>query len=159
MFQNMGPSPSGRSGHAMSSIGTRVFVLGGESFTPAKQEDYGTVHVLDTSSHLIPHTRFKISSHVVAEHIKYPDSSKPPTQNNAVRKSSIAPAGALPSTSSQSSSLINGERAMSPNAGDPQDPRRAMSLAFPKCRARSGKSALPRPPSDREHRQYFSLCK
>jgi hypothetical protein len=33
----------------MASMGTRVFVLGGESFTPAKQEDYGTVHVLDTS--------------------------------------------------------------------------------------------------------------
>ena len=49
MFQNMGPSPSGRSGHAMASFGTRVFVLGGESFTPSKQEDHGLVHVLDTS--------------------------------------------------------------------------------------------------------------
>lgn len=49
MFQNMGPSPSGRSGHAMASFGSRVFVLGGESFTPSKQEDHGLVHVLDTS--------------------------------------------------------------------------------------------------------------
>ena len=50
MFQNMGPSPSGRSGHAMASMGTRVFVLGGESFTPSKTDDSSLIHVLDTSS-------------------------------------------------------------------------------------------------------------
>ncbi|KAF9270024.1 hypothetical protein L218DRAFT_1071519 [Marasmius fiardii PR-910] len=65
MFQNMGPAPSGRSGHAMASIGAKVFVLGGESFTPPKQDNPNWVHVLDT------------------KHIKYPDSSKgqPPQQN------------------------------------------------------------------------------
>ena len=50
MFQNMGPAPSGRSGHAMASIGPRVFVLGGESFTPSKPEDANFIHVLDTSA-------------------------------------------------------------------------------------------------------------
>lgn len=50
MFQNMGPSPSGRSGHAMSAIGSKVYVLGGESFTPAKSDDPNIVHVLDTST-------------------------------------------------------------------------------------------------------------
>jgi len=50
MFQNMGPSPSGRSGHAMASVGTRVFVLGGESFTPVRTEDYNAIHILDTST-------------------------------------------------------------------------------------------------------------
>lgn len=50
MFQNMGPSPSGRSGHAMASAGTKVYVLGGESFSPLKGEDATTIHVLDTSS-------------------------------------------------------------------------------------------------------------
>ncbi|KAJ8083785.1 hypothetical protein AAF712_000706 [Marasmius tenuissimus] len=65
MFQNMGPSPSGRSGHAMASVGAKVFVLGGESFTPPKQDNPNWVHVLDT------------------KHIKYPDSSKgPPPQQN-----------------------------------------------------------------------------
>lgn len=52
MFQNMGPAPSGRSGHAMASMGGRVFVLGGESFTPTKGEDHGVIHVLDTSTWL-----------------------------------------------------------------------------------------------------------
>jgi Galactose oxidase, central domain len=49
MFQNMGSAPSGRSGHAMSSSGTRVFVLGGESFGLTKTEDTNVIHVLDTS--------------------------------------------------------------------------------------------------------------
>src|ERR1700675_3061192 len=71
MFQNMGPSPSGRSGHAMASMGTRVFVLGGESFTPSKTDDPSIIHVLDTSSYstatssiiniLRPHRAYKIS--------------------------------------------------------------------------------------------------
>ncbi|KAF9015562.1 hypothetical protein BDQ17DRAFT_1341282 [Cyathus striatus] len=50
MFQNMGPSPTGRSGHAMASMGTRVFVLGGESFSPSKSDDPNVTHVLDTSA-------------------------------------------------------------------------------------------------------------
>lgn len=75
-----------------------------------------------------PLTYLPNSHSFVAEHIKYPDSSKPPAQTNStVRKSSIAPTGVPPGTSPQNSSVINGERAMSPNAGEPQDPRRAMS--------------------------------
>ncbi|TFK56591.1 hypothetical protein OE88DRAFT_1649961 [Heliocybe sulcata] len=50
MFQNMGPSPSGRSGHAMAAMGARVFVLGGESYAPSKPEDSTLIHVLDTSA-------------------------------------------------------------------------------------------------------------
>ena len=49
MFQNMGPSPSVRSGHAMASVGTRVFVLGGESSSPGQTDDPNMIHVLDTS--------------------------------------------------------------------------------------------------------------
>ncbi|KAF8546039.1 galactose oxidase, partial [Imleria badia] len=49
IFQKMGPAPSARSGHAMASTGSRVFVLGGESFTPTKEDDHGIIHVLDTS--------------------------------------------------------------------------------------------------------------
>jgi hypothetical protein len=54
MFQNMGPSPSGRSGHVMAAIGNRVFVLGGESYTiNARQDEPAGIHVLDTSD-LLP---------------------------------------------------------------------------------------------------------
>lgn len=53
MFQKMGPAPTPRSGHAMASMGSRVFVLGGlggESLNPQKPEDPTIVHVLDTSA-------------------------------------------------------------------------------------------------------------
>jgi N-acetylneuraminic acid mutarotase len=49
MFQNMGPSPTGRSGHAMASNGTRVFVLGGESSAGTQADETALLHVLDTS--------------------------------------------------------------------------------------------------------------
>lgn len=50
MFQNMGPAPSGRSGHAMATAGSRVFVVGGESFTSLKADDPSLIHVLETST-------------------------------------------------------------------------------------------------------------
>ena len=53
MFQNMGPSPSGRSGHAMASHGTRVFVLGGESSAAAQVDETAMIHVLDTSMSIL----------------------------------------------------------------------------------------------------------
>ncbi|KAF8898933.1 hypothetical protein BD779DRAFT_1464981 [Infundibulicybe gibba] len=117
MFQNMGPSPSGRSGHAMASMGAKVYVLGGESATYLKPEDAEIYHVLDT------------------KHIKYPDNKPgPPGQGiptagpqNPMRKSSI-PAPTVPqhqTTTSTGSSTLNG-RSMSPtvqgsDGGDPDE--------------------------------------
>ncbi|KAJ7630754.1 hypothetical protein FB45DRAFT_833493 [Roridomyces roridus] len=113
MFQNMGPSPTGRSGHAMAAVGTKVYVLGGESFTPSKTDDYSLVHVLDT------------------KHIKYP--ANPPSAGQGAgqgvaqgvaRKASLNPA---PSQIG----VANGVRSMSPSMPPPgaeiEDPRRAMS--------------------------------
>ncbi|KAF8578415.1 hypothetical protein K439DRAFT_1362232 [Ramaria rubella] len=74
MFQNMGPAPSGRSGHAMSSSGARVFVLGGEAFG-TKTEDVNVIHVLDT------------------KHIKYPDTSRSATATDSRSPNSGSPSG------------------------------------------------------------------
>jgi N-acetylneuraminic acid mutarotase len=49
MFQNMGPVPNARSGHAMAAVSSRVFVLGGEPYTPAETDDPTSYHVLNTS--------------------------------------------------------------------------------------------------------------
>ncbi|KAM0789070.1 hypothetical protein ACM66B_003133 [Microbotryomycetes sp. NB124-2] len=49
MFQNMGPAPSGRSGHAMATFQNKVLVLGGESYTSQRVDDPSFVHVLDTT--------------------------------------------------------------------------------------------------------------
>jgi N-acetylneuraminic acid mutarotase len=115
MFQNMGPAPSGRSGHAMASIGARVFVLGGESFTPTKPEEANYVHVLDT------------------KHIKYPDANKPqqngnpPQQQNVSRKSSAGSPAVQQGSPSTGTGPTYG-RSMSPATGsDSEDVRRAVS--------------------------------
>ncbi len=50
-FQNMGPSPSGRSGHAMASDGTRVFVLGGESSVGAQADE--TQPIYENTEHIM----------------------------------------------------------------------------------------------------------
>ena len=51
MFQNMGPAPSPRSGHAMVAAHGKVFVVGGEANASSAQsrDDPSLVHVLDTS--------------------------------------------------------------------------------------------------------------
>jgi hypothetical protein len=51
-FQNMGPSPSPRSGHSMTAYGKKVIVLGGEPGlleSQPKVQDLAIVYLLDTS--------------------------------------------------------------------------------------------------------------
>ncbi|KAI0283607.1 hypothetical protein BGY98DRAFT_1093710 [Russula aff. rugulosa BPL654] len=53
-FQDIGPSPSGRSGHAMASDGRRVFVLGGALSADAQENEAKLIHVLDTNLLIYP---------------------------------------------------------------------------------------------------------
>ncbi|TWU77062.1 Negative regulator of mitotic exit [Metarhizium rileyi] len=49
-FQNMGPSPSARSGHSMTNVGKSIVVLGGEpSSSTTTINDLGIMYVLDTT--------------------------------------------------------------------------------------------------------------
>lgn len=49
-FQNMGPSPSPRSGHSMTAYGKQIVVLAGEPSTATREAgDLGIVYLLDTS--------------------------------------------------------------------------------------------------------------
>ncbi|CCM04210.1 uncharacterized protein FIBRA_06376 [Fibroporia radiculosa] len=128
MFQKMGPAPSPRSGHAMASMGSRVFVLGGlggESLgNPTKPEDPTMIHVLDT------------------KHIKYPDSNKaPPTGAPATgRKSSISVTQTSALPASNLGPIINGMRPMSPEqqGSDVDEARRAMSPSSMRSRTPNG---------------------
>ena len=57
MFQNMGPSPSPRSGHSMTTYGKHIIVLGGEpSSAPRDAEELSIAYVLDTSKIRYPPT-------------------------------------------------------------------------------------------------------
>lgn len=47
IFQNMGPSPSPRSGHTLTSFGQKIIVLGGEG-SLNKTEDLSIIYILDT---------------------------------------------------------------------------------------------------------------
>ena len=47
-IHNVGPSPHRRWDHAMASVGTRVFVLGGYS-NDAREDEISLIHVFDTS--------------------------------------------------------------------------------------------------------------
>ncbi|KAI0095103.1 hypothetical protein BDY19DRAFT_879808 [Irpex rosettiformis] len=111
MFQKMGPAPSPRSGHAMASMGSRVFVLGGiggESANPSKPEDPTLIHVLDT------------------KHIKYPGANNAPPTGPPQQLSRNTSANAQPAGAPMQQT---GVRAMSP-VGDQafdDDPRRAVS--------------------------------
>ncbi|KAI0083276.1 hypothetical protein BDY19DRAFT_709959 [Irpex rosettiformis] len=111
IFTRMGPAPTPRSGHAMASMGSRVFVLGGiggESANPSKPEDPILIHVLDT------------------KYIKYPGANNalptgPPQQWSRNPSANAQPAGAPIQQT--------GVRAMSP-IGDQafdDDPRCAVS--------------------------------
>ncbi|GAA5941772.1 uncharacterized protein JCM15063_002666 [Sporobolomyces koalae] len=79
MFQNMGPAPSGRSGHAMATWQNKVLVLGGESYTSSRSDDPALVHQLDTTK------------------IKYPpDSARPPATSNTAPTSTSANNTSIP---------------------------------------------------------------
>ncbi|KAH9937238.1 uncharacterized protein B0H18DRAFT_1113097 [Fomitopsis serialis] len=125
MFQKMGPAPTPRSGHAMASMGSRVFVLGGlggESLgNPAKPEDPTLVHVLDT------------------KHIKYPNSDK---ANAAAAATGGAPARKISLTGPQAAigSTVNGSRPISPEQqmSDVEEVRRALSPSNTRSRTPNG---------------------
>ncbi|KAG6832512.1 hypothetical protein H0H92_000141 [Tricholoma furcatifolium] len=114
-FQNMGPAPSGRSGHAMSSVSSKVYVIGGESSAPIKGEDPALFHVLDT------------------KHIKYPPSKDPPpatVQGAASNLSRKPSANATPAPTPTPQPTNGNARPLSPSTSTPdsEDARRgAMS--------------------------------
>lgn len=112
MFANMGPSPSGRSGHAMSTFQNKVVVLGGESFTGAKPDDPATLHVLDTAK------------------IKYPTDNasqiKNPATSQAQKPGAPAVPGAAPGSQIPGANNASVRSAMSPVA-EADERQRAIS--------------------------------
>lgn len=75
-FQNMGPSPSPRSGHSMTTVGKQIVVLAGEpSSAPRDPVELGMAYFLDTSK------------------IRYPPDSATPTPNNERAQGYRGPSG------------------------------------------------------------------
>ncbi|KAF1964679.1 hypothetical protein BU23DRAFT_53122 [Bimuria novae-zelandiae CBS 107.79] len=102
MFQNMGHSPSPRSGHSMTAFGKHVIVVAGEpSSSVADKNELSLAYILDTSK------------------IRYPPNEAPPAQqgNNAPRKMS----------GGERSNIIQGKAGSPPTRGSmmpsAQEPR------------------------------------
>lgn len=65
-FQNMGPSPSPRSGHSMTTVGKSIVVLGGEPSSAATAvNDLGILYVLDTAKIRYPNDNQSASQSAV----------------------------------------------------------------------------------------------
>lgn len=116
----------------MAAVGTRVFVLGGESSVSAPTDDPTFIHVLDTSEQS-PILRPTLSD-VVLEHIKYPEPNKPTSngQEATARRPSVGGGGHTPQPSPPAQGVLpNGaaQRAMSPTPkqADVEELRRAVS--------------------------------
>ncbi|WVQ96869.1 hypothetical protein IAU59_003976 [Kwoniella sp. CBS 9459] len=99
MFQNMGPSPSPRSGHAMVAASGKIFIVGGEANQALTEirDDPNMIHILDTSK------------------IKYPPDNIPP--RNSVAPSSMAGLPPMNQNHNSSPQLANQPNAMSTAAG------------------------------------------
>jgi DNA repair exonuclease SbcCD ATPase subunit len=91
-FQNMGPSPSPRSGHTMSTVGTKIVVLGGEPSVPTRsQEELQLVYVLETAKIRYPNDSPAQASPTGA---RAQPKSLPNARNGSVDSNSSGPGGA-----------------------------------------------------------------
>ncbi|KAF9772015.1 hypothetical protein IL306_010331 [Fusarium sp. DS 682] len=133
-FQNMGPSPSPRSGHSMTTVGKSIVVLGGEpSSATTSVSDLGLLYVLDTSK------------------IRYPnDAQQPPQQRahgsrrpsasegnrpNPARDGSNGPTDSRKMIAGGPSAPSNGQRSP-PNNGEAENPQSASaSTKLPRASA------------------------
>lgn len=79
-FQNMGPSPSPRSGHSMTTVGKTVVVVGGEPSQAAPPvNDLSMIYMLDTTKIRYP-SDSQIQSQQRAPGQRRPSMAEPPAQ-------------------------------------------------------------------------------
>ncbi|KAK3693609.1 hypothetical protein B0T22DRAFT_421072 [Podospora appendiculata] len=87
-FQNMGPSPSPRSGHSMTAVGKTVVVVGGEPSSAATAvNDLALVYCLDTSK-----IRYPTDSQTSSNTPKLPAAARRPSDATAQPGSRSQPA-------------------------------------------------------------------
>ncbi|KAI5867587.1 hypothetical protein GGS23DRAFT_184620 [Durotheca rogersii] len=93
-FQNMGPSPSPRSGHSMTAVGKSIVVVGGEpSSTNNPVNDLSIVYVLDTGKIRYPNDAQIQSNTQKMQQARRPGGDVPfaPSRQTPSREGSIGP--------------------------------------------------------------------
>ncbi|KAI0138121.1 hypothetical protein F4776DRAFT_79670 [Hypoxylon sp. NC0597] len=105
-FQNMGPSPSPRSGHSMTAVGKSVVVVGGEPSSSTSQvNDLSIVYVLDTTK------------------IRYPNDAQIQSNTQKMQQARRPSGGEVP--------LMGGRQAPSREGSTGPDPKRVASPNSP----------------------------
>jgi len=80
-FQNMGPTPSPRSGHSMTSVGKSIVVVGGEPSSATNQvDDLSLVYVLDTTK-----IRYPNDAQIQSNTQKLQQARRPSAESNSGR--------------------------------------------------------------------------
>ena len=126
-FQNMGPSPSPRSGHSMTAHGKQIIVLAGEpSSAPRDAGELSMVYVLDTGK-----IRYPNDAPAATDHARQPSS---PTRR--------------PSTEARNANMILPKRSQSREGQVPID-------GYAKARGESPLNVLPQrsESANAQHRQ------
>ncbi|KAG5926884.1 hypothetical protein E4U53_002964 [Claviceps sorghi] len=157
-FQNMGPSPSPRSGHSMTTVGKSVVILGGEpsSATPSIN-DLGIMYVLDTTKIRYPNDGQQGAQRApqglrrpsVSDATNSPIRQLPPgSASHDTRKPGTAPnVAAAPTTAAAATSAarsVNGFRSPSPTRPDSSNVSRQNSSTSLNPSSKVPPSKLPR---------------
>lgn len=126
-FQNMGPSPSPRSGHSMTTVGKSVVIVGGEPSSPAgSSTDLGVAYVLDTTKIRYPSDAAANASQKAQQQARRPstgDQSQQTVARPGPPRDTMSPEGRRPpvSVSNITGGQSNGTR--SPQVGSEMNGR------------------------------------
>ncbi|KJZ74801.1 hypothetical protein HIM_05918 [Hirsutella minnesotensis 3608] len=118
-FQNMGPSPSARSGHSMTTVGKSIVVLGGEpSSAAAAINDLGILYVLDTTKIRYPNDSQQNQQRLPqARRPSLSEVQSPPRQLQS-RDGSMGPSDPRKLTGAPANAALNGYKSTSPPGVD-----------------------------------------
>ncbi|KAL1843289.1 hypothetical protein VTJ49DRAFT_2398 [Mycothermus thermophilus] len=134
-FQNMGPSPSPRSGHSMTSVGKTIVVLGGEPSSAATAvNDLALVYCLDTTK-----IRYPNDSGANGPRSRRPSDV---TQSNSVRNAPTRDGSrGPPDGRGQPPSQLNGYRSPTNEPGTPNS--QSAATRAPRSAGPTGPSGPP----------------
>ncbi|KAK0730003.1 hypothetical protein B0H67DRAFT_596273 [Lasiosphaeris hirsuta] len=138
-FQNMGPSPSPRSGHSMTAVGKTIVVVGGEpSSAAAAGNDLALVYCLDTAK-----IRYPNDAQASSNGQKTPTGRRPSdvTTQNVTRNLTSRDGSAGPPDNKR---LVGVPQNMAASTGSGPNGYRAPGDASPPNGILNGSSKLPR---------------
>ena len=146
-FQNMGLSPSPRSGHSMTAVGKQIFVVGGEpSIQPSTANDLATAYCLDTTK-----IRYPNDGQMMTQRSRRPSQSDISTTN---RFPSRDDSGGVPASRSTSAMNSPNSSYRNRNGSDPPATQstgsrlpRAAGTSTPSGPPPSGQAPKPAPAS------------